>query len=83
MQRPGTHVQIDMEFRTWLRNAANLRGWTVMDIRDRFPMEQPHPRTVAGWLGYDATPRYAHLVGLAWVLEELPPALRDLCPSVS
>lgn len=83
MPHPRTRPQIEAEFKTWLRETATRQGLTQVDVRDRFPMQQPHPRTVAGWFGGYATPRYAEFVALCVVLGELPPALKGLCPSVA
>lgn len=71
-------VDIQNEFQMWLRAALAQRGMSDGDLAWRFPF-QLHPKTVEAWRKGHGMPSYERLVGLALVLGELPPVLRELC----
>lgn len=73
--------EVQEEFRVWLRTALSRQGLSQADLAWRFPF-QVHPKTVADWCSGRGRPSYEHLVGLVAVLGELPPVLREFCPSV-
>ena len=75
---PMLRSEVETEFQAWLRSTAKRRGLTQADVAWSFPY-QVHPKTVETWFGGRATPRYAEFVGLCHVLQELPPALTELC----
>ncbi len=81
-------LQIEEGFVSWLAAASQARALSRMALRDeiRDLVDLPddgvpiHPKTVESWFRGTAMPSYSYLVALVTVLDELPPALAELCP---
>ena len=77
-RRSLSRLQIDQEFKAWLRDTAQRRGLSQADVAWAFPF-QVHPKTVESWFRGRTRPNYHQLVGLCVALGVLPPVLTDVC----
>lgn len=67
------------EFRKWLRDGLNERGWTQAELAWQTGV---HPSTVTKWVAGDPrVPSYVQLVQLVRAFRALPPSLLAGCPS--